>query len=224
MRMKLRGNSLRNSQEESFDHGSWAISYGDLVTILLSFFILFFSTDFGKKDKNLIDQSLVESIEGSLFMSEPMSAELKDEAVSIKKIDKDHFLVFFKNTSFFDSGSVNPNKTFDDKMINFVSKIDPFLSKFKLVIHAYTDSTPVSSKSRFHDNVELSGLRAISVKKKLETLGIEGRRMEISGKGILSEEVIKFMGISLDDTEKVKKVQRTVAFVVRRDYMDGADL
>ena len=216
--------SLRQNSHDDHDHGSWAISYGDLVTILLSFFILFFSTDFGKKDKQLVDQSLVESIEGTLFLSEPMSDNLKSDDISIKKINKDNFLVFFKNTSFFSSGSVSPNKDFDQRMKKFVEKIDPFLSTYKLVIHAYTDSTPVGRNNRFRDNVELSGLRAISVKHKLENLGLQPSRMEISGKGVLSEEVISFMGISLSDKSKVKKIQRTVAFVVRRDHMNGEKL
>ena len=129
--MKRLNKSLRENDTEEHDHGSWAISYGDLVTILLSFFILFFSTDFAKKDKQLIDQSLVESIEGTLFLSEPMSENFNNDDISIKKINKDNFLVFFKNTSFFNSGSVSPNKEFNERMKLFVKKANNGEAKTK---------------------------------------------------------------------------------------------
>lgn len=212
---------LRSKQEDEDSHGSWAISYGDLVTILLSFFILFFSTDFGEKSKTQLDNSLVESVEGTLSLTDPINKIVVDDSIQIKKINKDNFLIFFKNISFFDSGRVTPNEKFHNLMTNFSKKVSPFLSNYKLVIHAYTDSSPVTKKSRFRDNVELSGLRAIAVKSELEKIGIDANRMEISGKGVLSRKVIEFMGISLNDKSNVKKLQRTVAFVVRRDQSLG---
>lgn len=219
MSILLKRKKLR--REEVVEHGSWAISYGDLVTVLLCFFIIFFSTDFKSKDREKLDNSLVDSINGTFVTSSPMSDYDMDSDIKIKKINKDNFLVFFRNISFFNSGIVEPNSSFHMKMKKFVRKINPFLGDYKLVIHAYTDSNPVTSTNRFKDNVELSGLRAISVKTELEKLGIDSNRMEISGKGILSESVLKFMGIPLADKSKVREVQRTVAFVVRRDSVTG---
>jgi len=219
--MKLIQNRRSLYLTEEGDHGNWSVSYGDLITILLSFFIIFFSTDFKAGEREQINQSLVESLRGTLFDSAPMSEFEVSEEISIKKINKDNFLVFFKNTSFFNSGDIQPNQEFDKKMKVFVQRINPFLGQFKLVIHAYTDSTPVKKKKRYHDNVELSGLRSISVKSRLEKLGVETERMEISGKGILSESVLKFMGINLEDKEKVRAMQRTVAYVVKRDWVNG---
>ena len=39
--------------------GSWAISYGDMITLLLGFFILFFSLDPAEKKESKISQSLL---------------------------------------------------------------------------------------------------------------------------------------------------------------------
>jgi flagellar motor protein MotB len=39
--------------------GSWAISYGDMITLLLSFFIIFFSTDQEKDRMKAMESALL---------------------------------------------------------------------------------------------------------------------------------------------------------------------
>ena len=41
--------------------GSWAVSYGDMITLLLSFFVLYFTVDFeAQRDEQLKGAMLVE--------------------------------------------------------------------------------------------------------------------------------------------------------------------
>jgi flagellar motor protein MotB len=42
-------NLSKDHEEEVESEGTWAISYGDMITLLLSFFVIFFTTDFDKK-------------------------------------------------------------------------------------------------------------------------------------------------------------------------------
>jgi flagellar motor protein MotB len=53
----------RESPPEHVDtEGSWAVSYGDMITLLLSFFVLFFSVDHEKTRKKGLEQSLILSL------------------------------------------------------------------------------------------------------------------------------------------------------------------
>jgi flagellar motor protein MotB len=48
-------NFLKNHKEvasEEESEGTWAVSYGDMITLLLSFFVIFYNTDF-EKEKTL---------------------------------------------------------------------------------------------------------------------------------------------------------------------------
>ena len=55
--------TLRTKKHEEVDaEGSWAISYGDMITVLLAFFVMFFSVDFKDEEKELINSSLIESL------------------------------------------------------------------------------------------------------------------------------------------------------------------
>ena len=217
---KLR--DLQKSREEVDSHGSWAISYGDMITVLLSFFILFFPADFKEVREREMDESLVENIEllEESIPKDQIEINNLDEMMNIKQINKDNYLIFFKGISFFNSGEVDPKAAVDDIFQAFSKRINPFLGDYKVIIHAYTDNSPVPKNiRRYRDNVELSGLRSIAVKKKLELEGVDANRIEISGKGVLSPSLLKFMNVDKSDKELIKSLQRTVAFVIRRDSM-----
>ena len=217
---KLR--DLQRSREEVDSHGSWAISYGDMITVLLSFFILFFSADFKEVRERSMDDSLVESIEllEESIPKDTIEVKNLDEMMNIKQINKDNYLIYFKGISFFNSGEISPKASVDDIFQAFSKRINPFLGDYKVIIHAYTDNSPVlNKKRRYHDNVELSGLRSIAVKKKLELEGVDANRIEISGKGVLSPSLLKFMNVDKSEKKLISSLQRTVAFVIKREPM-----
>jgi chemotaxis protein MotB len=61
-----------NSSElhsEEFDEGSWAVSYGDMITLLLSFFVIFFTTDLEKPQKDDLRNHMSEQIASINFMN-----------------------------------------------------------------------------------------------------------------------------------------------------------
>ena len=209
------------SHEEEIDsEGSWAISYGDLVTLLMSFFVIFFSTDFAKPKEELIDSSLVEAINElkQKDLTQESLSEMALNNVKIKRMDRDNYLIFFKGISFFDVASVDLRSDSEEVLKELSQKIMPYLSNYKLIVYAYTDNTPVrSSIHRFRDNIELSALRSIAVLRKLFALGLDPNRVEITGRGILPEGSLDFMGIDKKDAKVVKSMQRTVAFVLKRD-------
>jgi flagellar motor protein MotB len=55
---RLRKRHLRGAQE-----GSWAVSYGDMITLLLGFYIMYFSIDPPKKGNETLTSSLISALE-----------------------------------------------------------------------------------------------------------------------------------------------------------------
>ncbi len=51
-----------HASAEVDSEGSWAISYGDMVTLLLTFFILFFSLDSTPQKYTAIQDALVSAL------------------------------------------------------------------------------------------------------------------------------------------------------------------
>ena len=59
-------NFLKNHKEaasEEESEGTWAVSYGDMITLLLSFFVIFYNTDFEKEKTLKINHHLGFSID-----------------------------------------------------------------------------------------------------------------------------------------------------------------
>lgn len=201
--------------------GSWAISYGDMITLLLSFFVIFFSFDFNKEKELKLQESAIRDIattENDLKENALMNNdEVIDDLTTIKSDSKGRIFVVFKNMSFFTSGSTDVRTNAKVVLDQFVEKYMPYSGKYKIKVQAFTDSTPVTRKRRYRDNIELSALRSISVLRYLTMKGIPKRRIEIGGKGILSSKARELFGIQTEDKEKLKELSRTIAIVLYRE-------
>ena len=54
---------LRKSHNKTPQEGSWAVSYGDMITLLLGFYIMYFSVDPPKKGNTTLTNSLMAALE-----------------------------------------------------------------------------------------------------------------------------------------------------------------
>lgn len=81
-----------HSHEEQENDELWAISYGDMITLLLSFFVIFFSTDFKKNKADQVDNHLLSKFKVTHFTNERSPASIADntamEGKSITAIGK----------------------------------------------------------------------------------------------------------------------------------------
>jgi chemotaxis protein MotB len=193
----------KESYHEEESEGTWALSYGDMITLLLSFFVIFFTTDPQKENTQKLNNLLSFELEGAKALGKKskdsaqaggrQKVELKDipelEGVSIKAHQVDENIVItFGMTSFFMSGSIIPSEKGLSVLKIFSEKYLPFAGNYRLSIKGFTDTKPVTKKRgrRFEDNLELSALRSISVMKVLQKAGIPLNRMEIAGAGELA--------------------------------------
>lgn len=190
-----------------FEHvdteGSWAISYGDMITLLLSFFVLYFTVDHKRvQERQLANSLLVRLVESGVQSAkqpagktdlnigkepgegiEPMV--LADAGAKVHYIG-DQLIIEFDKISFFPLGVVDLTSSGREVLANFAASFIPFAGKYDLVIRAFTDTRPVKSKTgRFQDNLELSALRSIAAMRVLQEFGVPLRDMRIGGLGEL---------------------------------------
>ena len=175
---------------EEFDQ-YWIFSFADLVTLLLTFFILLFS--FCKLDVEKF-KSVAESFkptppgtpfffEGKESLLEAVAAEVETTELSDEvfvTIDQRGVVVSFQNSALFGSGSAEllPEAR---KMLGRFAQVLYSLPN-DVAIEGHTDDEVISS-ARFPSNWELSSARSSSVARQLEGDGVQARRMQVIGYG-----------------------------------------
>lgn len=233
--MRLSKKLNQDSHEEHENDELWAISYGDMITLLLSFFVIYFSIDPKKNDMDQLDNHLVTSFkmmdlkktkalpptvenlgQGKKLQDAPKFEGFKN--AHITKVD-DRLLVTFEQMSFFNVAVVEPHKVGEHTLQSFATNFLPYAGLYKIGIKAFTDKTPVSNKHRYKDNMELSVLRALAAMRILQKAGIPLNRMEIAGYGemnrlqtLVNENKLK----ELSEVE-IKNISRTLVLIIKHD-------
>lgn len=172
----------------------WLITYADLITLLLCFFILLFAS--ANVDQNVWDRvkASYSSKVKNKTISTPLSEikhqldsmlmkEVKDKNLEIENKDNAINMRFLSN-SFYNSGDAKllpEGKEIVDKIfeiINAVSKEKK--ANFSLDVEGHTDDNPIATKE-FPSNWELSVARASNVVRYLIERGMEPQRLKASG-------------------------------------------
>jgi chemotaxis protein MotB len=209
----------RHLHEEIDSEGSWALSYGDMITLLLSFFVIYFSTDFNKpQEKKMQEQLFKDLVAESPLLLTNIETEKIESNLEVVKLGPDKLAMFFKGESFFDRAEVSMKKDKEIILSKVSDKLLPYLGKYKIKVQAFTDDRPVRGENpRFKDNIELSALRAVDVMRKLNKFGIPLHRMEISGKGILSDSILAKLGQANIDKQQKRDLSRTIGLLLYRE-------
>lgn len=191
-------------EEETDSEGTWAVSYGDMVTLLLTFFIVFFSID-PKQDSQrqaaALQMSLLEAINKNALAFAPgtggrapaMSIGTEDEKGinpdALKNFKGrahqvgDHLLIEFPGVSFFKSSKTDVTSDGKKALESFVQTYMPYAGRHKVSVRAFTDRRPVKNGHRFEDNLELSALRSVATLRILQKAGIPLSSMKLAGFG-----------------------------------------
>lgn len=211
-------------EEES--EGTWAISYGDMITLLLSFFVIFFTTDAHKERANSLNNYMSFSMEelkdipAQLFHTGGKSTvdlkkkEFEGLDIKIHQVNN-KVMISFGRFSFFNSGSTSVRESGVEILKKFVEKYLPYAGTYSLSIKGFTDKVKVRpGKNRYEDNLELSALRSIAAMRVLQQAGIPLNRMEIAGAGELNliSEIIPEIASVTD--EQTKEYSRTIIIVI----------
>jgi chemotaxis protein MotB len=171
------------------DSDSWMTSYGDMMTLLLVFFVLIVSmSTIDPVRVQQVTQQMREAMTGE-DINVPTLKQIEDELKeSVEQLDieemaqvdrsKDGVQLIMKGESFFASGSAEllPNTyTFLNEVAWQIAK-NPYM----VSVEGHTDNIPIRSRI-YPSNWELSAARAASVVRYFEQRSIERERMRIIG-------------------------------------------
>ena len=181
---------MKKKEEPAID-SSWMDTYGDMVTLLLCFFVMMLaasSVDMAKFEQ--IQAGMQEGV-GKVEVSRPiemMMVELTDDIQSMDMSDKvsigsdtQGVVLEFGGDTFFDEGSaeIRPEAIPVLKRIAATLQSDRYV-KFDFSIEGHTSDEKISDE-KYPSNWELSSARASAVAHFLEERGIARVRMRATG-------------------------------------------
>lgn len=188
--MAIGGNNLRRKRPEGTSD-SWMLTYGDMVTLLLVFFILLAAI-------SQVDESKYEEVKAGLVDSvskkkvkkpfHELKAEL-DKMIEEQNLQSEvmadlsarGITMEFASGTLFRSGEgeLRPEaKPIIEMVTEAISKVSG--STHKLSVEGHTDDVPIKS-AKYPSNWELSTSRATNVLRALLDEGIDPQRLKASG-------------------------------------------
>jgi len=182
---------------------AWMVSYSDLVTQLLTFFIMLFALSSAATEEQL--KRIKEKIDSYVKQNQ------LEKFVSTKITQKEGLIVTFSEKYMFDSGKADIYPEAKEVIRNIASLLIDELNRIS--IEGHTDNTPIKT-SEFPSNWELSTKRATNVLKYLlEELKFDPRRLTAAGFG-------EWHPVAPNDTPENKAKNRRVDLIVRRLEID----
>lgn len=186
--------SSRNEKESSsHEEGEslWLVSYADMVTLLLGFFVLLLS--FSKIDPTKLEKvkkSATQVFGGEYKMpfsdlADALKSQMKNSGMTdqvLFKQTEEGVEVTFRGALFFESGSADLKKEAKSLLEKVIPVIKAQAIKFNVVIEGHTDNVQISSVS-FASNWELSSVRACSVLRFFEKFGFSSSQLMAIGWG-----------------------------------------
>jgi len=217
----------------------WVMTYGDMMSLLLTFFVLIVSfssmqeTKFNQAAASLADAfGVMSSPESVIEFNTPIvpshspseDAEVLYEVRSVEKLLLDEGLEDQVSVKVSDDGvlfSINAPFMFTsggaslkNEPKEVLNKLAGFFSKYpyKIKVQGHTDSVPINS-NKFPSNWELSASRAVSVARYFQGQGIPPEQIEATGYG-------EHHPIADNETAEGREKNRRVEIFLKLDKKD----
>jgi chemotaxis protein MotB len=166
---------------------SWLLSYADLITNLLLFFVLLLTAANISKTKM---QQISKSISGAESPASLTAIQKEIEAEIAKKqlqelvrtsLSDEGLELSLNSGLMFDSGRANIRPELEKTLNSMLQVLSPYSSKYNFAVEGHTDATPLVNGGIFATNWELSSARAIVVRQRLEQAGVDRTRVRVEG-------------------------------------------
>lgn len=199
--------------------GNWLVSYADMMTLLVGFFVILLS--FSSIDKAKLEeaQKSVSKKFGGTFdrpygeIYERLKKALEKENLGDTFALKESALgvqISFLGTVFFNSGSVDIKPEAKAILQNIAPIILEESKDFNILIEGHTDDVPVSGGTYFKTNWELSSLRACRVLDFFENNNFSKSRLTAVGYAETRPELPNKNPDGTSNTENQSKNRRVV--------------
>jgi len=204
------------------DPSSWMVTYCNLLTILMIFFLLLygFSIIGGiRYEKVLIDlqrtalaktEQKASKIENKLQEAQ-VATELADELrrVATVEINAQYIKILLPSPVLFPSGSAELTPEAIDILKEIASSLKTI--KNKVIVEGHTDNIPISRGGKYSSNFELSAARAFSVVKYfIDKEKLSPERFSLYGYG-------EYKPIVPNDTEENRAKNRRIEISIVRE-------
>jgi len=162
----------------------WLLSYADLITNLLIFFVMLLSaSNISKVKMQQMSQSLSGKTQGGSLadIKRDVDAKIREdklEGTVRTRLTDDGLELSLNSGVVFDVGSAAIRTEWDPVLSKLLSRVAGYVGRYKLAVEGHTDSTPITSP-RYPSNWELSSARAMEVRARLEGAGVGAERIRV---------------------------------------------
>ena len=211
---------------------AWLLAFGDVVTLLITFFIMTIAINKGEITK--IEKWVDKQITQSYQVLETQAEQQNLQVIKIKRTARG-VLLTIQSDNAFESGQFTPTATLQkelavmSKLLNKTplfnveqsaqnrevikrAKADGMLWVPEIMVEGYTDDDKIDPRSRLRNNFFLSTLRAQSVMQALyEQSGLPAKLFSVSGYG-------EWQPIANNDTIEGKRLNRRVNVLITAGF------
>jgi chemotaxis protein MotB len=185
----------------------WAVTYGDLMSYLVIFFLLLYSM---ASTKNLDIQMGMKSVEQQFGKESKIVSEVFSghgiQQIARLEVRENKLRIVFNAPILFASGSADLR----EESIPYLNKLAQALAELPnpVQIEGHTDNRPVAGK-KFPSNWELSSARAFAVLRAFEINGLPSSRLSAIGYG-------EFRPVKPNNTEEGRMANRRIEVNIMR--------
>ncbi len=173
---------------------AWLMSYADMITLLLCFFIIFVSTSEPKEDKLAAATRGMKARFGTVDLSTPFDGALRVvqgvieqhkafKAMAVQKTERGMTIELSTDMFFIaNTAELVPAKLalLQETLSSFNT---PAFQEYRIVVEGHSDDAPDGSMGAYPTGWELSGAQSARVVRLLEALGIPAQRLEVRAFG-----------------------------------------
>lgn len=168
-------------QDRGVDKEDWAVSYGDVVTLLLVFFIMLLGA-------STLNQGVLDGIKGGKIPIEEVENKFREcikrqklkEYVSIKK-DITGLDIIYKNKLLFGSGEAIILPETQEKIKACIRALK-LPEGYRYEIEGHTDDNPINT-AQYPSNWHLSSYRALAILRIFLKEGFDPNKFTVQGFG-----------------------------------------
>lgn len=187
---------MKRRRHEDEDTDAWLITFADMVTLLLCFFIIMFaiSTPDGQRMKQVAEALRKEGFYSDAgVINDPYETLKQDLSLALGASGYDQFIAISEqddavtmelaSSSFFERGSAKFSKQGVPALELLAKQLMPLANKdIYIEVEGHTDDTPIATE-QFPSNWELSAARATNVVRYFIAQGFPANKLRAVGMG-----------------------------------------